>query len=83
MSLLIYYSARQKYMEAKLESIYYSLKGYWKGEATIGKLAMVAKVSEKVALAWLKEQPIWQIYLPALPRISRPKFDISVPNKVY
>jgi len=67
----------------KLSKIYYSPKGYWKGLAAIKRLATAAKVSENEAFTWLKKQAIWQIYLPAPKNIPRPKFDVSVPNKVH
>ena len=66
-----------------MSSIYYSPKGYYKGFAAIKKLALAAKVSEDHAKNWLKKQAIWQIYLPAPRQIPRPKFDVSVPNKVH
>ena len=43
---------------SKLEKIYYSPRGYWKGLAAIGKLASPARVSEDVAKDWLKKQAI-------------------------
>ena len=52
-------------MDNKLGSIYYSPKGYWKGIAAVQKLSKAAKVSDAVALEWLKRQAMWQIYLPA------------------
>ena len=68
---------------SKLEKIYYSPRGYWKGLAAIKKLASAAKVSEDVAKDWLKKQAIWQIYLPAPRHIPRQKFDVTVPNEVH
>lgn len=68
---------------SKLEKIYYSPRGYWKGLAAIKKLSEAAKVSEDAARAWLKKQAIWQIYLPAPRHIPRPKFDVPVPNQVH
>ena len=69
--------------DKKLQNIYYSPRGYWKGAAAIQKLAAAAQVSEDVARDWLKKQAIWQIYLPALKYISWPKFDVSEPNDVH
>ena len=69
--------------EKKLSKIYYSPKGYWRGIAAIQKLASSADVSEEVAMAWLKKQAIWQIYLPAPKYIPRPKFNITTPNEVH
>ena len=68
---------------SKLEKIYYSPRGYWKGLAAIKKLASAAGVSEDVAKDWLKKQAIWQIYLPAPRHIPRQKFDVTAPNEVH
>ena len=70
-------------MERKLERRYYSPQGYWKGISAIKKLADAAKVPEAVAKEWLFKQAHWQIYLPAPRYIPRPKFDVSLPNKVH
>ncbi|MEW8546922.1 MAG: hypothetical protein AB2693_25690 [Candidatus Thiodiazotropha sp.] len=67
-------------ISAHLASIYYSSKGYWKGTAAIEKLAEAAKVSKDVARSWLKMQVL---YLLAPRRISRPKFDVAIPNEVH
>ena len=70
-------------LSASLASIYYSPKGYWKCIAAITNLSATAKDSENMARSWLKKQTIWQIYLPALRHIPRPKFDIATPNEVH
>ena len=70
-------------MDRKLERRYYSPQGYWKGISAIKKLAVAAKVPEVVAKEWLFKQALWQIYLPAPRYIPRPKFDVSLPNKVH
>jgi hypothetical protein len=67
----------------KLEKIYYSPKGYWRGISAIKKLATAAKVDEETAKNWLKKQAIWQIYLPAPKYVPRPKFNVSTPNEVH
>ena len=46
-------------------------------------LSAAAKVTDQQAKDWLKKQAIWQIYLPALRQIPRPKFDVAVPNEVH
>ena len=38
----------------KLEKIYYSPKGYWRGFNAIKRLSTAAKVSEEEAKNWLK-----------------------------
>ena len=72
-----------KKLSARLASIYYSPRGYWKGLTAIKKLASAAKGTEQQAKDWLKKQAIWQIYLPAPRHIPRPKFDVAVPNDVH
>ena len=67
----------------KLERIYYSPKGYWRGFNAIKRLSAAAKVSEEEAKSWLKKQAIWQIYLPAPKYIPRPTFDVRIPNEVH
>ena len=70
-------------MDAKLAKIYYGPGGYWKGIAAIKKLAEAAKVPEETAKRWLIKQALWQIFLPAPRRISRPKFNVPTPNEVH
>ena len=70
-------------LNKKLEKIYYSPKGYWRGYRAIKRLSTVAGVSEKEAKSWLKKQAMWQIYLPAPRYIPRPTFDVFVPNEVH
>ena len=64
-------------MERKLEQRYFSPQGYWKG------ISAAAKVPEVIAKEWLFKQALWQIYLPAPRYIPRPKFYVSLPNKVH
>ena len=47
------------------------------------KLVSAAKTSEEVTKKWLAKQALWQIYLPGLRYIPRPKFDVSRPNAVH
>lgn len=70
-------------MRNRLARIYYSPKGYWRGLSAIKKLAEAGRVSEETARAWLSKQAVWQIYLPTPKRISRPRFNECVPNKVH
>ena len=69
--------------DSQLSALYCSPRGYWKGLAAIEKLASAAKVTKQQAKDWLKRQAIWQIYLPALRRVPRPKFDVAVPNEAH
>ena len=70
-------------LNKKLEKIYYSPKGYWRGYSAIKRVSTVAGVSEEEAKSWLKKQAMWQIYLPAPSYIPRPTFDVFVPNEVH
>ena len=72
-----------KKLSARLASIYYSPRGYWKELTVIKKLASTAKVTEEQAKDLLKKQAIWQIYLPATRHIPRPKFKVAAPNEVH
>ena len=70
-------------MEFRMESIYYSPKGYWKGKSAINKLANAAHVTRTTAANWLSKQAIWQIYLPAPKKINYSHFDVRIPNEVH
>lgn len=67
----------------KLAKIYYSPKGYWKGQTAITNLSEAAGVSEQKAKEWLSKQAIWQIYLPAPKVIKRPHFVNLIPNDTH
>ena len=45
-----------KKLSARLASIYYSPRGYWKGLAAIKNLPAAAKISDDLARAWLRKQ---------------------------
>ena len=66
-----------------MEKIYYSPKGYWKGQTAITKLSNAAGVSQDTAKKWLFKQAIWQIYLPAPKHINRPSFINIKPNDTH
>ena len=72
-------------MDARLAKIYYSPQGYWKGIATVKKLANAAKVTPEIAKQWLVKQALWQVYLPPPRNIT---FNLHVlhvfsPNAVH
>ena len=66
-----------------MESIYYSPRGYWRGNAAINKLVNAAKVKKATAANWLSNQAIWQIYLPRPKQINFSHFDVTVPNEAH
>ena len=67
----------------RLSKVYYCTKGYWKGNAAIGKLSKEAGVSEQDAKEWLEKQALWQIYLAPPDYIPRPRWTVSKPNQVH
>ena len=71
-------------MDNKLADLYYSPRGYWKGQSAIKHLCAAAvDVTQERVHSWLKKQAIWQIYLPAPRYVPRPKFDVEIPNEVH
>ena len=70
-------------MSDKLSKTYYSPQGYWRGIATIKKLANKAKISDEIAYTWLKRQAVWQMYLPAPLYILRPMCNKVQPKTVH
>ena len=76
-------------MDNKLADLYYSPRGYWKGQSAIKHLTdaigttMGTTETQERVHSWLKKQAIWQIYLPAPRHVPRPKFDVETPNEVH
>ena len=56
----------------KLKEIYYSTKGYWKGEGAVDRLQEASGIPKTDVRNWLKKQAVWQIYLPPPSSIPRP-----------
>ena len=71
------------FLNNNMQSIYYSPRGYWRGNAAISKLANAAKVKKATAANWLSKQAIWQIYLPRPSQVNFSHFDVNVPNEVH
>ena len=73
-------------MNKKLEQIYYSDDGYWRGKSAINKLSKASGSTRKEAERWLLKQPLYQIYLPAPKYIPRPNASMSLfakPNDIH
>ena len=70
-------------LEIEKTKIYYSLQGYGRGLTAVKKLATKTKVSYEVAHSWLKQQAVWQIYLPAPRYIPQPLFNEVRPNSIH
>ena len=66
-----------------LAEVYYIPKGYWRSRAAISKLAKAVGVSESSSRECLAKQTILQFHLLALGYISRPKFDVVLPNEIH
>ena len=48
-------------MDSKLGEVYHSPQGYWKGLATIKRLAQVAQISKDNVKKRLIKQALWKI----------------------
>ena len=75
-----------KRTENKLKNVYYSSRGYWKGEGAVTKLAEATKVPKKTARAWLSKQAMWQIYKAPpkiIPRPSSVNSFNAIPNDMH
>ena len=76
-------------MDNKLADLYYSPRGYWRGQSAIKHLTdaigttMGTTETQERVHSWLKKQAIWQIYLPTPRHVPRPKFDVETPNEVH
>ena len=65
-------------MAKKVEQIYYSDDGYWRGKSAIQKLAKASGSTKEEAERWLLKQPLYQIYLPAPKYVPRPNASMSL-----
>ena len=70
-------------LNKKLEKIYYSPKGYWRGYSAIKRLSTVAGVSEEEAKSWLKNKQCGKFIFLRLNTFHVPTFDVFVPNEVH
>ena len=74
------------YIIRKMDKIYYSDDGYWRGRSAIQKLAKASGSTNEEAEKWLLKQPLYQIYLPAPKYIPRPNASLSLyakPNDIH
>ena len=74
------------YIIRKMDKIYYSDDGYWRGKSAIQKLAKASGSTKEEAEKWLLQQPLYQIYLPAPKYIPRPNASMSLyakPNDIH
>ena len=75
-----------KSVDKKLEEIFYSERGFWKGKSAVKKLSEASGVGVKAVRKWLEKQPIYQIYLPAPKYIPRPNSGMTSylkPNAIH
>ena len=73
-------------MDKKLNQIYYSDDGYWRGKIAIQKLAEALGSRKEKAEKWLLKQPLYQIYLPSPKYVPRPSASMSLfakPNDIH
>ena len=72
--------------EQVLQKMYYSPRGYWKGEGAVKKLSNHTGFSKEIVRRWLRKQAIWQIYQPAPAYIPRPTSlnrNVGLPNEMH
>ena len=73
-------------MDKKVNQIYYSDDGYWRGRSAIQKLAKASGSTKEEAERWLLKQPLYQIYLPPPKYVPRPNASLSLyakPNDIH
>ena len=73
-------------MDKKVNQIYYSDDGYWRGRSAIQKLATASGSTKEEAERWLLKQPLYQIYLPPPKYVPRPNASLSLyakPNDIH
>ena len=73
-------------MDKKVNQIYYSDNGYWRGKSAIQKLAKATGSTKEETERWLLKQPLYQIYLPAPKYVPRPNASMSLfakPNDIH
>ena len=73
-------------MDEKFKQIYYSDVGYWRGKSAIQKLPRASGSTKEEAKKWLRQEPLYQIYLPPPKCIPRPNASMSLfatPNDIH
>ena len=66
-----------------MDRLYYQPNHLWKGKATVKKLAELSREKPKTVKQWLSRQAFWQVRLPALKRIDRPHYQVTIPNEMH
>ena len=61
-----------KKQREQLSALFYSPRGYWKGESAVDQLHRQTGIDKPSVRRWLKRQALWQLYLPPPPRVPRP-----------
>ena len=66
-----------------MDKIYYQPNHFWKGQKAVKKLQEYSKEKPKVIKQWLSRQAFWQVHLPAPAHISRPHYQVTIPNEMH
>ena len=66
-----------------MDKIYYQPNHLWKGQKAVKKLAELSGEKPKAVKQWLSRQAFWQVHLPAPKNISRPHYQVTIPNEMH
>ena len=66
-----------------MDKIYYQPNHLWTGQKAIKKLKELSGEKPKVVKQWLSRQAFWQVHLPAPKHISRPHYEVTIPNEMH
>ena len=66
-----------------MDRLYYQPNHFWKGKATVKKLAELNGEKPKVIKQWLSWQAFWQVLLPAPKSINGPHYQVTTPNEMH
>ena len=61
-----------KERQKQLSKLFYSPKGYWKGESAVYQLHRETGIDKLLVRWWLRKQALWQLYLPSPQYVPRP-----------
>ena len=67
----------------KVDKIYYQPNHLWKLQKAVKKLRELSGEKPKVIKQWLSRQAFWQVHLPALKRVDRPHYQVTIPNELH
>ena len=66
-----------------MDKIYYQPNHLWKGQKAVKKLADLSGEKPKTVKQWLSRQAFWQVHLPAPKGVTRPQYEVTIPNEMH